>query len=60
MSVIKVKNEQGSFEEISTLTGPQGLQGNPCVGIAEGVPKINFLQRIGPAIMIQLGKIYLI
>ena len=45
MSVIKVKNEQGSFEEISTLTGPQGPQGNPGVGIVEEGTRDRFLAK---------------
>lgn len=45
MSVIKVKNEQGSFEEISTLTGPQGPQGNPGIGIAGGGQVNTFLAK---------------
>ena len=45
MSVIKVKNEQGSFEEISTLTGQQGPQGNPGIGIAGGGQVNTFLAK---------------
>lgn len=45
MSVIKVKNEQGSFEEISTLTGPQGPQGNPGIGVAGGGQVNTFLAK---------------
>lgn len=45
MSVIKVKNEQGSFEEISTLTGPQGPQGSPGIGIAGGGQVNTFLAK---------------
>ena len=45
MSVIKVKNEKGSFEEISTLTGPQGPQGNPGIGIAGGGQVNTFLAK---------------
>ena len=45
MSVIKVKNNQGEFEEISTLTGPQGSQGNPGIGIAGGGQVNTFLAK---------------